>query len=70
MTNHKIVKKDVAISFGEFRQEVALIECGKTNKLFQVIVSYDFNKELNRFNDPRYNYSYCPHCAERLDFKE
>lgn len=71
MTNHKIVKEEVVASFGmQFRQEVATIECEKTGKLFQVVVSYGYNRELDKFDDPKYEYSYCPHCAEKLDFKE
>ena len=70
MTNHKIIRKETTTSCYFFRQEVAIIECEKTNKLFPIVVFYNYNEELDKFDDPECSYSYCPHCAEKLDFKE
>lgn len=71
MTNHKMINNITLVHFGgRFRQELLLIKCSKTDKTFELTASYNFNKELDKFDDPKYNYSYCPHCAEKLDFKE
>ena len=71
MTKHKIMSSMTLIHFGgRFRKELLYIKCSKTDKVFELIASYGFNKELDKFDNPTYNYSYCPHCAEKLDFKE
>lgn len=71
MTNHKITNRTVLIHFGgQFRKEELCVRCEKTDKGFYLTASYKFNKELDKFDDPKYEYTYCPHCAEKLDIKE
>lgn len=70
MTNHKIIDRTLLMHFGgQFREEDWCVKCEKTGKIFNLAVSYTFNKKLFKFDDPEFHYSYCPHCAEKLDLK-
>jgi hypothetical protein len=70
MANHKMIRSTLLVNFGgRFSQELWLVKCNKTDKTFELTANYNFNKELDKFDDPECSYSYCPHCAEKLDLK-
>lgn len=71
MEKHIKLRSVLLCNFGgRFSQEAWYIKCGNTGKTFEIIANYDLNKDLDKFDEPKYNYSCCPHCGEKLDIKE